>query len=399
MKPRKPIKTESTFSNNEPVQRETQVRRDTDKTKNISVSLYDVDYNVKWHLENVIVPQIIDNNQIVKIPILFSTPEKWASVREQGYLRDNKEKLVAPLIMIRRSAVTPREDINTSAVFRDIFNKDSSNAILFEKKYTKENRYDQFSLLNGRPPLREFYAVEVPTYIEVQYDLMIWTDTTTQLNEVIEQVLFYDGKAFGDTYKFMTYIDTPTFELVNAIGDDRVVRCSMSLRTKAYLIQENLNKTTNMRKFFNINKLQFGIEVTGTGESIALTPGGNIATSTTFNKPSVPASAQILNTQILEYLALNVTVNADTITAAYADFNGVQIATSPGGTIPNPDKYSFTYFINGQYITPAAITSIVNQTSTVVRVTFDTSTLGFTLDSTDVITVSGKFTGSSDTSI
>lgn len=399
MKPKRPIKTENTFGNNEPLQRETQVRRDTDKTKNISVSLYDVDYNVKWHLENVIVPQIIDNGQIIKIPVIFSTPEKWASVREQGYLRDNHQKLLAPLIMIKRNAVTPREDINTSAVFRDIFNKDSSNAILFEKKYTKENRYDQFSLLNGRPPLREFYAVEVPTYIEVQYDLMIWTDTTVQLNEVIEQVLFYDGKAFGDTFKFMTYIDTPTFESINTTGDDRIVRCSMSLRTKAYLIQENLNKTTNMRKFFNINKLQFGIEVAGTDEAIALTPGGKVTTGTTFSKPQTPASAQILNNAILEYLNLNVTVNSDTVTATYADFNNVQIATSPGGTIPDPDKYSFNYFINGQYITPAAVTSIINQTTSVVRVSFDTSILGYTLDSGDVITVAGKFTGSNDTSI
>lgn len=399
MKTRKPNKTENTFSKNEVVRREEQIRRDTDKQKNISVSLYDVDYNIKWHIENVIVPQLIDNSQIIKVPVLFGTPEKWASIREQGYLRDNKQKIIAPLLMIKRNAVTPREDINTSAVFRDIFNKDSSNSILFEKKYTKENRYDQFSLLNGRPPLREFYAVEVPTYIEVQYDIMIWTDTTVQLNEVIEQILFYDGKAFGDTFKFMTYIDTPSFELVNTTGEDRIVRCTMSLRTKAYLIQENLNRTTNMRKFFNMNKLQFGIEVSGTGESTIITPGGKITSNVSFSKPQTPASAQILTNQILEYLNLNVTVNADSITAAYADFNNVQIAASPGGNIPSPDKYSFNYFINGQYITPAAITSIVNQTSNVVRVTFDTTILGFTLDSTDVITVSGKFTGSNDTSV
>lgn len=399
MKPRKPNKTENTFAKNESLQREAQVRRDTDKQKNISVSLYDVDYNVKWHIENVVVPQLIDNGQIIKVPIIFGTPEKWASIREQGYLRDNKEKILAPLLMIKRNAVTPREDINTSAVFRDIFNKDSSNAILFEKKFTKENRYDQFSILNGRPPLREFYAVEVPTYIEVQYDVMIWTDTTVQLNEIIEQMLFYDGKAFGDTFKFMTYIDTPSFESINATGEDRIVRCTMSLRTKAYLIQENLNRTSNMRKFFNMNKLQFGIEVTGTGESTTITPGGKVTSNVTFTKPQTPASAQILNNQILEYLNLNVTVNADSITATYADFNNVQLATSPGGTIPNPDKYSFTYFINGQYITPAAVSAITNQTSSVVRVTFDTTILGFTLDGNDIITVSGKFTGSSDSNI
>ena len=83
MKPIKPDKTESTFSKNPSVKREREVRRDTDKQKNIAVSLYDIDYNVKWHIENIIVPQLIENSQIIKVPVLFSSAEKWASVREQ----------------------------------------------------------------------------------------------------------------------------------------------------------------------------------------------------------------------------------------------------------------------------------------------------------------------------
>lgn len=399
MIPRKPNKTESTFSVNNPVRREIETRRDTDKQKNISVSLYDIDYNIKWYIENVIVPQLIDNGQIIKVPVIFSNPEKWASIREQGFLRDNKQKILAPLLMIKRNAVAPREDINTSAVFRDAIAKDTNNAIVFEKKFTQENRYDQFSLLNGRPPLKEYYAVEIPNYIEVQYDVMLWTDTVVQLNELIEQVLFYDGKAFGDTYKFLTYIDTPTFDQVNTVGEDRVVRCTISLRTKAYLIQENLNRTNNMHKFFNMNKLRFGVEVTGTQESLQITPGGKVTSTVTFTKPIPVANQNALTNQILEYLNTNITVNADTITATYADFNNVQILTSPGGNIPNPDKYSFSYFINGQYITPAAVTSIVNQTISVVRVIFDTTILDYTLDSSDVITVSGKFMGTNDISI
>ena len=400
MKPIKPTKTESTFHTNTGVRREQQVRRDTDKQKNISVSLYDIDYNVKWYIENVIVPQIIDNNQIIKVPILFSSAEKWASVREQGYIRDNNQKILAPLLMIKRTSVAQRGDLNTSAVFGDITNKDSNTAFLFEKKFTKENRYDQFSLLNGRPPLREFYAIEIPTYVEVQYDVMMWTDNMIQLNELIEQILFYNGKAFGDTYKFITYVDAPAFDTMNNIGEDRVVRCSLSLRTKGYLIQENLDTANNMRKFFNMNKVQFGIEVTGTQESLSITPTGKVSTNVGFSKPQVISNGQqVLTNQILAYLNINVTVNADDITTTYADFNNVQIAVSPDISIPNPDKYSFTYFINGQYITPAAVTSITNQTSNIVRVTFDTAVLGFNLESTDVITVSGKFTGANDINI
>ena len=394
-----PTKTENTFGNNPPVRRETETRRDTDKQKNLSVTLYDVDYNIKWYIENVIVPQLKDNGEIIKVPVIFSTPEKWASIREEGYLRDNKQKLMAPLLMIKRNSVTPREDINTSAVFRDALVRDGSNSIVFEKKFSKENRYDQFSLLNGRPALKEYYSINIPTYIEVAYDVMIWTDTVDQMNTVLEQVLFYRGKAFGDTYKFFTYIDSPTFDQVNATGEDRVTRCNLSLRTKAYLVQDNLNNQSNTRKFFNMNKVLFDVEVTGTQESMRLTPGG-IVNNVTFTKPTVSSNLQqSLTDAILAFLDTNVTVNADAITAGYADFNGVQILLSPGGNIPNPDKYSFTYFINGQYITPASVVSISNETPSTVRVVFNTSLLGYNLDSSDVITVAGKFTGGSDTSI
>ena len=47
MKPKIPNKTENTFAVNNPLRRETQIRRNNDKQKNISVSLYDIDYNVK----------------------------------------------------------------------------------------------------------------------------------------------------------------------------------------------------------------------------------------------------------------------------------------------------------------------------------------------------------------
>ena len=93
MRPDKPNKTESTFSTNAEVKRNagfTNIKRGD--VKDISVALYDVDYAVKWHIENIIKPTILEENSIVSVPIIFAAGEKWSAVQRHGYLRDNRSE-------------------------------------------------------------------------------------------------------------------------------------------------------------------------------------------------------------------------------------------------------------------------------------------------------------------
>ena len=53
MKPIKPIRTESTFTDNKSVKRNAvgETWKRDGSVKDISVALYDFDYAIKWHLE------------------------------------------------------------------------------------------------------------------------------------------------------------------------------------------------------------------------------------------------------------------------------------------------------------------------------------------------------------
>ena len=87
MKPIKPNRTESTFTSNAEVKRlagHTDTKRDG--VKDISIALYDVDYAVKWHLERVVKPTIVEEHAIITVPILFDAVEKWTAVKKHGYL-------------------------------------------------------------------------------------------------------------------------------------------------------------------------------------------------------------------------------------------------------------------------------------------------------------------------
>ena len=41
-----------------------------------------------------------------------------------------------------------------------------------ERKYTQENRYDRFSVLQGLLPSKEFYSVAMPDYVNINYDFI-----------------------------------------------------------------------------------------------------------------------------------------------------------------------------------------------------------------------------------
>ena len=253
-------KTESTFStNDESVNRSYNIRRDGDKVRRIAVSIYDIDYAIKWFIQNTIRPTIQEDDNLINVPVMFTTGEKWAQAQRNGYLRDHNNQISSPLIMIRRTSMESRTDLENNNVLRGI-SYNTGNKILFEKKYTPANRYDRFSLYNQITPLKEFYAVDFPKFVTVNYDLLIWTNGMEQLNEICEYFIYFDGKAWGDLYKFITYTDTPSFELVNDAGSDRLVRAAFGLRTQGYLIPDRIGNESGVEKFYGVTKTVIATE-------------------------------------------------------------------------------------------------------------------------------------------
>ena len=64
--------------------------RDDDTVKNISVGLMDIDAAIMFYFNNTIQPEVEENGETVKVPLMYSNPERWAIVQKNGYLVDNK---------------------------------------------------------------------------------------------------------------------------------------------------------------------------------------------------------------------------------------------------------------------------------------------------------------------
>jgi hypothetical protein len=182
--------------------------RSGDDVKNPSVSLMDIDSAIIFYFENVIQPSVIDNEESVKVPIMYASPERWKAIQRDGFMRDRKRQILTPVIVYRRTSIEKDDTLPIDKL-------DANNPNLFytfEKKFSNVNRYDNFATQIGNFPSREYYNVTVPDYVTLSYDFIIWTSYIEQMNSIVEKVVYSDGAYWGDPEKmrFRTSIDSFT---------------------------------------------------------------------------------------------------------------------------------------------------------------------------------------------
>ena len=217
-----------------------QTTRKTDKVKDISVSLQDIDYAIKYYFDTVIKPNVVQDGQRVSVPIMYGSPERWKSVQADGYYRDGNGKLAVPLIMYKRDNIEKN---------RNLGNKIDGNLAslfqTFETRYNQRNQYDAFSILNNRIPSKQIYVSVVPDYVTLTYSVSIFTNYVEQNNKIIEAIEFAADSYWGDEnrWHFRTMIDNfATTNIINT-GEDRAAVTTLTLKVNGYLIPDSINKT------------------------------------------------------------------------------------------------------------------------------------------------------------
>ena len=71
------------------------------------------------------------------------------------------------------------------------------------RNVTEESKFgDGWSTLNWeyycKKTNSKVYVVDIPKYVTIEYELMLWCDFTTQLNELVDQILPYGRFAWGN---------------------------------------------------------------------------------------------------------------------------------------------------------------------------------------------------------
>ena len=262
---RKPqiIQTQSSTSVDPKLNKATQIRRDKDNVRNVSVGIYDVDSAFKNFLEKDVKPTVEDDGRFFPVPVMYASPEKWASAQRDGFMKDDNGMILTPVIVFKRDNLSINTELSKLKVAQ---NEDAHQA--FERKYTKTNRYVQFSILTGETPKKEFMSVERPDYVDLQYEVIVWCDYMEQVNKVVEQIVFFQGRSFGERYKFVIKGDSYSFETIAEMGQDRITKATISLIAKAYIVPEYVGLNNNTKRRISKGKVVFSEDPSLSGDKI-----------------------------------------------------------------------------------------------------------------------------------
>jgi len=372
--------------------RENQISLKDDTVKLPLVGFKDIDGAIIHYFNNIIKPSVIQNGSKVDVPVLYGSPERWAAVQKDGFYRDKDGKIQVPLIMFKKSNIEKNRALGNKLDGNEV-----NNFAIYEKKYSKRNIYDRFSLITNRQPSQELYGVVIPDYVTITYQCVVFTDYVEQCDKLIEALNFASDSYWGDKerYRFRAMIDsyTPTVEVVQ--GQDRAVKATFSIRLHSYIITDTYNRDkANLKKFYSKSQVNFGFETVGDLETLqAASRTPESAAPVRFFDSQIGMGGQAttgaggMSSAEIAFVTLNTAVIADIVVSNKATFSNRTIATPPSGF--SISEESFQVYVNGILI-PATQRSTA-QEGLNIEVTFNTAAIQYVMRPEFEIVLVGKF--------
>ena len=229
------------------VNRGREIARTGDKVRGITIGLQDIDSALFWYFENIIKPDIKEAGERIKVPVIYANPERWASIQRYGFIRDNKRKIMAPVIAFRRTSMTKDSNIPIDKLNAT----DPKLHYIMKSQYSKVNRYDKYSATRGKIKKHEMYSVAVPDYVVLSYDFTIWTNYTDQMNKIIEKINWSEGSYWGEQGKFKFRSTIDSFEDASEFDSNiRNIKTNFSVTLNGYLLPDSYPPTADTTEQF-----------------------------------------------------------------------------------------------------------------------------------------------------
>lgn len=229
-----------------------QYRKIVKQTENemLSISVMDIDSIIAKYMESNIIPELEQNGNKIKVPLLYGNAERWKSARIDGYLKDREGRIQIPLVMFKRNSIAKNESLK--------FLKEEPVTYPTLKKFSKQNAYDRFAVLNPDfAKVYQSYDVRMPDYVNLVYEVVIWTNYTEHNNKIIESFGYAAERYWGenDGYKFRVNIDN--FENTQDLGSgaERIIKTTFNMTVFAYILPERNEKSPTVQKGFTTRKV------------------------------------------------------------------------------------------------------------------------------------------------
>jgi hypothetical protein len=209
---------------------------------------------------------------MIKVNVMYGNEERWKSVRKRGVMRDKNGSIILPLVMLRRTSVEKSQELPLGFE-HDV--KRQYAEVVRTQKWSKNNRYDRFSVQQNKNPVIESYVTTMPNFVNITYEFILWTNFIEQMNPLVESFIEQNNTYWGNStdYKFLCVLDSIADASEMTVDTERVIKSTFSVITKAYLLPEETNsavmgKMNQLQKRLSPSKVIFGYEGDASAEQI-----------------------------------------------------------------------------------------------------------------------------------
>jgi hypothetical protein len=169
--------------------------------------------------------------ELSKVPVIFSSGERWSTGRTRQAFRDNNGVLILPIISVRRTNIVndPTKmalGVQTDKIQIAVRVDGKSNAIQnleYNKPVPWKREY---------PPVYNVYTIPFPDRMISTYQLVIQTQFISQMNEILQKIwrsldiqktfvapFQNDGRVPPRQYQYdMSYRDVPKLDSRYVVG-------------------------------------------------------------------------------------------------------------------------------------------------------------------------------------
>jgi hypothetical protein len=228
-----------------------------DFTKNYEIILQDLDSAIMNHIKNVMKLKVRENGELVSVPIMYGNEERWASIKKHGVIRDKKGALLLPLMVFKRTNV---EFNDTLPSYKHDINGEFAQVVR-SSKWSKDNKYTQFSVQQGAKPVQEQIITGVPQYVNTTYEFNVASSYITQMNTIVESFVQQHNTYWGDntSYRFLCQVEGGMADASEVdVSGERIIKTNFTVLLKGYLLPEIIANVVQQMRFNTKKQLTAG---------------------------------------------------------------------------------------------------------------------------------------------
>ena len=86
-------------------------KNDSKANPSFHLGLQAIDEAIFYYFENVIKPTVLSNGDLIDVPVIYGSGERWKLAQKDGFYRDKNQKIQTPLVMLKRESIEKRRDL------------------------------------------------------------------------------------------------------------------------------------------------------------------------------------------------------------------------------------------------------------------------------------------------